>query len=109
LSYILGWRRLWAFDFDGTISRIVPVRQETTLDGKCERMLRYLLSSPWNRVAVISSRALDDIVPRVPLPGLFVGGGSGLEWRLPEGARIGPDAAAEKQLSTNRHEVRALL
>lgn len=109
MSYILGRRRLWAFDFDGTISRIVPVRQEATLDGKCERMLRYLLSSPWNRVAVLSSRALDDIVPRVPLPGLFVGGGSGLEWRLPGGTRLGPDAAAEKQLSTNRHAVRALL
>lgn len=109
MNYMLGRRRLWVFDFDGTVSRIVPDRHEAVLDGKCEKTLRYLQSSPWNRVAVMSSRSMDDIVPRVPLPGVFIGGGSGLEWRLRGGIRTGPDAAAERLLAMNRKAVCAIL
>ena len=94
MNYMLGERSLWVFDFDGTLSSIVPDRNEARLHRECERMLRFLARSPWNRVAVLSSRTLDDIVSGVPIPGVFVGGASGLEWRLSRGRRIGPGTAS---------------
>ncbi|MBP2669456.1 MAG: superfamily hydrolase [Deltaproteobacteria bacterium] len=109
MNFLLAPRFLWTFDFDGTLSRIVPDRNDARLHPECGRMLRYLLSSPWNRVAVISSRALEDIAPRVPIPGLYVGGGSGLEWRLPGGGRTGPGSSAERLLSANQRAVAPLL
>jgi len=105
MNYVLGRRSLWVFDFDGTLSPIVPDRNEARLHRECERMLRFLARSPWNRVAVLSSRALDDVVSRVPVPGVFVGGASGLEWRLPGGHRIGPGAASEALLAARRRAV----
>jgi len=41
-------------------------------------------------VAILSSRSLEDLLPRVPVPRVILGGGSGLEWRLPGGQRILP-------------------
>jgi trehalose 6-phosphate phosphatase len=109
MNYAPGHRSLWVFDFDGTLSPIVPDRTEARLHQECERMLRFLARSPWNRVAVLSSRTLDDIVSRMPVPGVFVGGASGLEWRLPGGHRIGPGAASEALLAANRRAVFPLL
>lgn len=104
-----GRRSLWVFDFDGTLSPIVPDRNDARIHRGCERMLRVLARSPWNRVAVLSSRMLDDIVSRVPVPGIFVGGGSGLEWRLPGGHRIGPGSVSEALLASKRRAVSSLL
>jgi trehalose-phosphatase len=109
LNYVLGTRRLWVFDFDGTLSPIVPDRTEAWLHAECARMLRFLAASPWNRVAVISSRALADVAARIPFPEIAVGGGSGLEWELPGGRRLGPDDAAEEALAANRRLVSTIL
>jgi len=109
VNYILGQRSLWVFDFDGTLSPIVPDRSEARLHRECERMLRFLVRSPWNRVAVLSSRTLDDVASRVAVPGVFVGGASGLEWRLPGGHRIGPDAASEALLAARRRTISPLI
>jgi trehalose 6-phosphate phosphatase len=104
-----GPRLLWVFDFDGTLSSIVPDRAEARIHRDCERMLRILARSPWNRVAVLSSRTLDDVVARVAVPGVFLGGASGLEWKLPGGPRIGPGAASEAQLMEKRRTVFPIL
>lgn len=109
MNYVPGRRYLWVFDFDGTLSPIVPDRTDARLHRECERMLRFLARSPWNRVAVLSSRTLDDIVSRLPVPGVFVGGASGLEWRLPGGHRIGPGSASEEILEAKRRAVLPLL
>ena len=109
MNYAPGHRSLWVFDFDGTLSPIVPDRTEARLHRECERMLRFLVRSPWNRVAVLSSRMLDDIVARVPVPGVFFGGASGLEWRLPGGHRVGPGSASETLLAAKRQAVSPLL
>jgi len=109
VNYMPGHRLLWAFDFDGTLSPIVPDRAEARLHRECERMLRFLARSPWNRVAVLSSRTLDDIVSRVPVPGVFIGGASGLEWQFPGGHRTGPGAASDALLEKKRTAVSPIL
>lgn len=108
MNYVLGPRSLWVFDFDGTLSPIVPDRNEARLHRECERMLRFLSRSPWNRVVVLSSRTLDDIVSRIPVPGVFVGGGSGLEWQFPDGHRVGPSPGSEALLMARRRAVSSL-
>ncbi len=109
MNYTLGRRALWVFDFDGTLSPIVPDRNEARIHRECERALRFLARSPWNRVAVLSSRALDDVASRVAVPGIFIGGSSGLDWELPGGRRIGPGAASEALLEEKRRDVSPIL
>src|SRR5512135_1640980 len=109
VNFMPGRRFLWVFDFDGTLSPIVPDRNEARLHRECERMLRFLVRSPWNQVAVLSSRTLDDIVARVPVAGVFVGGASGLEWKLPGGHRFGPGTASEALLEKKRRAVSPIL
>lgn len=109
MNHMPGRRSLWVFDFDGTLASIVPDRNGARLHRDCERMLRFLERSSLNRVAVLSSRALDDIVSRVPVPGVFVGGSSGLEWVLPGGHRIGPGTASEDLLAAKRRAVSPIL
>jgi trehalose 6-phosphate phosphatase len=81
----LPLQRLWVFDFDGTLSCLVPDRDAATLLPEAKELLAALVRLPRQRVAVLSSRLLDDLIPRVPVNGLYLGGGSGAEWLLPDG------------------------
>src|SRR3972149_2640835 len=78
-------RRLWVFDFDGTLSPLVPDRTVARLHPASLALLKDLVADPRDRVAVLSSRTLEDIVPRVPVPQVYLGGGCGLAWRIPGG------------------------
>lgn len=80
--------RIWFFDFDGTLSPIVPDRDKAELHPACRRMLADLMRIPLQHVVVLSSRKLDDLVGRVPLEGAFLGGTSGTEWQVPGGHRM---------------------
>lgn len=100
-----GYRRLWVFDFDGTLSSLVPDRNAARLHPASRVLLKDLAKDPRNRIAVLSSRSLDDLSSRLPIPGLFLGGVSGLEWRLPAGHRIRPGDAAERKLEEVRESV----
>jgi trehalose 6-phosphate phosphatase len=100
-----GDRRLWVFDFDGTLSPLVPDRNAARLHPASRLLLKELAADPRNLVAVLSSRSLEDLASRVPVPGLFLGGGSGLEWWLPTGHRIRPGGAAERKLEAARAAV----
>ncbi|MBI5419101.1 MAG: trehalose-phosphatase [Deltaproteobacteria bacterium] len=102
-------RILWVFDFDGTLSPLVPDRTEARLHPASRALLRDLAADPGNGVAVLSSRSLDDLVPRVPVARAFLGGGSGFEWRLPGGHRVLPGEAAERKLAETREAVLPLL
>lgn len=104
-----GIRRLWVFDFDGTLSPLVPDRNAARLDPECQALLADLASDPRDRVAVLSSRLLDDLVTRVPLRSVWLGGGSGLEWLLPGGDRIVPAEETGRMLERIRVSVLPLL
>jgi trehalose 6-phosphate phosphatase len=83
---------LWMFDFDGTLSPLVADRTAASLDPNCRDMLHQLAAKRNYRCAVISSRLLADITSCVDVPGIYLGGGSGLEWRLPDGRLRVPKA-----------------
>lgn len=100
-----GSRCLWVFDFDGTLSPLVPDRNAARLHPASRALLKRLAGDRWNIVAVLSSRSLEDLAARVPVPGLFLGGGSGLEWRLPGGHRMLPGGEAERRLKKAREAV----
>lgn len=102
-------RRLWVFDFDGTLSTLVPNRNAAYLHPESLELLAELAANPLDRVAVLSSRALDDLVGRVPIPQVFLGGGSGLEWHIPGGQRISPGEKEENILEDARRYVLPVL
>lgn len=83
---------LWMFDFDGTLASIVADRTAAELDPACRSMLHQLAEKSTNFCAVISSRLLADLESRVEVPGIYLSGGSGLEWKLPDGHRRMPEA-----------------
>lgn len=82
----------WMFDFDGTLASIVADRTAAELDPACRSMLHQLAKKRANYCAVISSRLLADLEGRVDIPGIYLSGGSGLEWKLPDGHRRMPEA-----------------
>lgn len=98
-------RRLWVFDFDGTLSPVVSDRNAARLHPASRAMLKELAANFRNRVAVLSSRTLEDLVARVPIPGLFLGGGSGMEWRLPAGHRFRAESEAQRKVEEARRSV----
>jgi trehalose-phosphatase len=96
---------LWVFDFDGTLSPLVPERTAAALDPACRRMLEELVAVRLFRCAILSNRALGDLAPRIDVPGVFLGGGSGLEWRLPDGGLRSPGAEEEQRTRLTRESV----
>ncbi len=101
---------LWIFDFDGTLSDIVPDREAAALHPACRALLETIPGIPGNIVAVLSSREIDDLASRIPAPRRpssrgqravlcdFPGGSAscpGTRWRsagkAPEGPRADPE------------------
>src|SRR5512137_2427209 len=100
-----GRATLWVFDFDGTISEFASTPAEAEIHPACRDLLRDLAALPLHRVTILSSRCLDDVIARVDISGLFLGGGSGMEWRRPTGERFlaAPNQAA--RLRTTRQAI----
>jgi len=98
-------KRLWIFDFDGTLSPLVPHRDLAELLPEWRQLLQAMVDAPGNIVAVLSSRTLNDLVTRVQLPGIYLGGGSGIEWRLGDGRRKAPDREMEVRLASRRRSL----
>lgn len=91
-------RTAWIFDFDGTLSEIVPDRHQAVLHPDCFRMLSELTEDKTNLVAIMSSRTLDDLIPRVPLNNIALVACSGLEMRLSDGEIRLPETAVFRQV-----------
>lgn len=70
---------LLSFDFDGTLAPIANDPDKPTLSNALERPLRTLVSRQSVRVAILSGRALDDLVERVGIDGITYAGNHGLE------------------------------
>ncbi|PWB69799.1 trehalose-phosphatase [candidate division GN15 bacterium] len=96
---------MWAFDFDGTLSHLVPDRHAAALDPECEDMLRDLSADTSQVVAVTSSRTLEDLKSRVSVDNVILSGSSGLEWWVPGGHWIGPNGRARERLSKERKRI----
>jgi trehalose-phosphatase len=96
---------LWVFDFDGTISEFASSPAEAEIHPACGDLLRDLAALPLHRVAILSSRRLDDVIARLDIPGLFLGGGSGMEWRRPTGERFLADPKQAARLGTIRQAI----
>ncbi|MGO9017158.1 MAG: trehalose-phosphatase [Syntrophobacteraceae bacterium] len=109
MNDVPGNRRLWVFDFDGTISPIVPERNSARLHPEWRKLLEELSRTPGLVVAVLSSRGIEDLSRRVPLPSVILGGASGLEWRLPGGHKICPGNGAKTRRQKSRKVLAPLL
>lgn len=77
-------KQLWVFDFDGTLSDLVPNRAVAAILPDSQLMLEELSSRPNTAVAILTSRTLEDLRHRVDNPSLFLGGTSGLFWQSPQ-------------------------
>jgi len=104
-----GARSLWIFDFDGTLSSIVEDRHAARIHPISKELLKGLARIPTNIVVVLSSREIEDLAKRVPLPRVILGGASGLEWRLPGGHRIRPGEPFEARRESARSTLDPLL
>ncbi|MBI4595350.1 MAG: trehalose-phosphatase [Candidatus Tectomicrobia bacterium] len=98
-------KRLWIFDFDGTLAPLMSDRNEAILHPLCEKLLHDLVDLPFQYVAVLSSRMLDDLIPRVGVPELWLGGASGIEWMAPDGKRLTFAGTLEEDLDQARREL----
>jgi trehalose 6-phosphate phosphatase len=93
---------LWIYDFDGTLSLLVKERSAATILPEAKGILIELSRLPGQEVAVLSSRTLDDLIPRVDIPELYLGAGSGTEWLLPDGRRIIAEGKTEPLLKARK-------
>jgi trehalose 6-phosphate phosphatase len=83
-------RTLYAFDFDGTLAKIVRVPSEAYMSVTTENLLKEL--SELVPVAIISGRSIDDLRKRVSFAPHFLVGNHGLE-----GVASATDELAEAQ------------
>jgi trehalose-phosphatase len=95
-------KTLWVFDFDGTLSEIVPNYHAAMLDPDCREMLIMLIKKFGMSVAVISSRPLSDLSPRIDVPGFFLGGSCGLVWLQPDGDKKSFNTNFQENLDRQR-------
>lgn len=99
--------RLWVIVRDGTLSPLVQEWRDARILPQARDLLRKLAAKPGERVALLSSRVLDDLITRVDVRGVCLGGASSVEWLLPGGKRWAAVAltGSPKALYTNRSAV----
>lgn len=86
--------RTLLLDYDGTLAPFRVERDEAFVDPVLKPVLTDLFNATHTRVAVISGRAIDDLIPLLgitPLPEIW--GSHGWERRLADGIYFGPDLA----------------
>ena len=74
-------------DFDGTLTPIAPDPRAAALPARARAVIERLSRQPGTRLAILSSRMLDDLWRRVGIEGVFYAGSSGLETRDEQGHR----------------------
>ena len=81
-------------DFDGTLTPLSADPRETVLSVRAREVLERLSRRGGARLALLSSRTLDDLWRGVGLEGVFYAGSSGLETRDERGRRATHAGAA---------------
>jgi trehalose 6-phosphate phosphatase len=97
---------LLVFDYDGTLTPLVATPGKARL-SRAGREKFHRLARICPRIAVLSGRALDDLLPRLrglPLAGVV--GNHGAEWMIR--GRRGRNAAGANALVRSRQEVAAI-
>lgn len=90
-----GTGPVWVgLDFDGTLSPHVDDPAAAAILPAARVALDALASHPRAAVAVISGRAIDEVVKRVPVPRVAFAGNHGLEFRDGDWTETDPHAAA---------------
>ena len=74
-------------DFDGTLTPIRDHPDSVALDPRCQKALGALSALEDVKVGVFSGRKLEDLTPRLGVPGLYLSGSSGLETMDEHGRR----------------------
>ncbi len=74
-------RVLLLFDYDGTLTPILPRPEDAVLDEGVRASLRALAAQERYLVGMVSGRSLGDLMERVGLPELLYAGNHGLEVR----------------------------
>jgi len=87
-------------DFDGTLTPIADDPQVPQITDRNYHALRRLAERPDTDVAIISGRALTDLVPRVGLPDITYAGNHGLEFM--QGTTVTVHPAVEAKSSDIR-------
>ncbi len=95
-------KQLWVFDFDGSLSEFVADRTAAKLLPEAHQLLQQLMKPSSNRVAIISSRTLEDLVGRIDIPGVYLGGSCGLFWLTPHGHTMSPSLALLERIALHR-------
>jgi len=96
-----------ACDFDGTLAPIVAQPGQASVSQRTRVALARLTRLDHVRVAFLSGRTLDDLIPRVGLEGVFYAGAAGLEIQRESGKREGhlpPDATLPDELRASLQE-----
>jgi alpha,alpha-trehalase len=72
-------------DFDGTLVALEAQPDLPRLGGEVRQVLESLSRNPRAIVGVVSGRSLEDLIPRIDLPGIWYVGNHGFEIRDPRG------------------------
>ena len=97
LSPVLDVARLGLMvDFDGTLSPIAPTPDEAAISPAALDALRRIVPAV-EVVCVVSGRALDDLAPRIDLPGATFVESHGVEYLDDSGLRVEPGAAEYRE------------
>ena len=86
-------RVLLLFDYDGTLTPIVPRPEEALLSAEVRRLLEALAGRPRYVAGIVSGRSLEDLRIMADIPGLIRAGNHGMEIRGAGLDFVHPEAA----------------
>lgn len=99
LRRLKGAKRVFfLFDYDGTLTPIVPHPDQAFLPEKTRCLLSAIQENPRFRVAIVSGRSLEDIRQRVGLEGIDYVGNHGVEIFMAGGGltkKVSPQTVSE--------------
>jgi trehalose 6-phosphate phosphatase len=78
LEFYSSTDTLFAFDFDGTLAKIVPTPSDAKMSNRTAHLLEAL--NQYVPIAIISGRGIQDLVDRLSFQPKYLIGNHGLEW-----------------------------